>query len=65
IYANELNNEEFIHDYSCFLKFNDGELKPGVHYVYTIKVSKNGISVNDSSITDWTPESGFFEGASE
>lgn len=39
-------------DYACTLNFGDDGIVAGNNYLYTITVSKTGLSVN-SSITDW------------
>lgn len=41
-------------DYACTLNFGDDGIVEGNNYLYTIKVSKTGLSVN-SSITEWNP----------
>ncbi len=56
LYLNELNNEEQLQTYTCTLTFGDGELKPGCHYKYTIRVSKVGLIVGEMSIEPWNVE---------
>lgn len=41
-------------DYACTLNFGDDGIVAGNNYLYTITVSKTGLSVN-SSITEWNP----------
>lgn len=40
-------------DYACDLTFGDGVIAPGNNYLYTITVSKTGVSIDNPSITDW------------
>ena len=56
LYLNELNNEQQLQTYTCTLTFGDGELKPGCHYKYTIRVSKVGLIVGEMSIEPWKVE---------
>lgn len=53
IYSNELDDATILQHYTCTLPFGDGELKPGMNYLYTITVNKAGINIEKSSITDW------------
>lgn len=56
IYANELDDPDNLQHYNCPLNFDNGEILAGYHYQYTIKVSKTGLSINNTSITNWTDE---------
>lgn len=42
-------------DYSCSLNFGDAGIVAGNNYEFRIKVNKTGLSVNESSITEWYP----------
>ena len=67
IHSNEVDNTDAMQDYICTLNFDENELKPGNNYVCTIKVTKTGISVDKTSITNWqdvVPDEPF-SGASE
>lgn len=67
IHSNEVGNTDAMQYYNCTLNFDENELKPGNNYVCTIKVTKTGISVDKTSITNWqevVPEEPF-SGASE
>ena len=64
IYTDELNDPQYLHDYSCILSFENGELKPGSHYQYTIIVTKKGLSLKHS-ILNWTDVTNSFHGESE
>lgn len=51
-------------DYACELNFGTDSIVAGNNYLYTIKVSKTGLSVN-ASITNWKPENLGSEAKSE
>lgn len=53
IYTDELNTPEHLQHYICTLTFSDGEIKPGCHYKYTIKVTKLGLIVGKMTIEPW------------
>ena len=40
-------------DYACALIFNDDAIVAGNNYQFTVTVSKTGLTVNQSTITDW------------
>lgn len=54
LYADELNDSEILQHYNCTLNFSNGELLPGRNYVYTITVTKTGVSVKNASIENWS-----------
>lgn len=51
-------------DYACELNFGTDSIVAGNNYLYTIRVSKTGLSVN-ASITNWKPENLGSEAKSE
>lgn len=53
IFTDEVDNPEALQHYKCSLSFSDGEIKPGNNYLYTITVSKTGLSTK-TSINNWT-----------
>lgn len=56
IYTNEDHNNtnsDLYQHYKCSLSFDDGEIKPGNHYVYTIKVTKIGLIVGKMTVQEW------------
>lgn len=52
-------------EYGCDLKFNDNRLEAGNNYLYTIKVTKTGLKVENYAITDWTEKPDESEAKSE
>lgn len=59
IYTDELNNPENLQHYKCSLAFSNGEIKPGYHYKYTIKVTKIGLIVGEMTVVPWKEENRF------
>lgn len=59
ISTDELNDPNNLQHYNCNLAFSDGEIKPGYHYKYTIKVSKLGLIVGKMSIEPWEKEESY------
>lgn len=53
ISSDELKNKDYLQNYSCILKFQGNMLESGNNYQFTIKVTKTGISVNQSTINPW------------
>lgn len=53
LYTDELNDPNNLQHYKCQLMFSDGEIKPGTHYKYTIKVTKIGLIVGKMEIESW------------
>lgn len=53
IYTDELNDPDNLQHYKCNLSFSEGEILPGYHYKYTIKVSKIGLIVGKMTIEPW------------
>lgn len=53
IHSNEVDNTEVMQYYNCTINFEEDELKPGNNYLFTITVTKTGMSVKKTSITDW------------
>lgn len=51
ITTDELNRPDALQHYNCNLSFSNGELKPGYHYKYTIKVTKIGLIVGKMTVT--------------
>lgn len=41
-------------NYACTLSFEDNFIKSGNNYQFTITVNKTGLTVNQSTITEWT-----------
>lgn len=59
ITTDELNRPDALQHYNCNLSFSNGEIKPGYHYKYTIKVTKIGLIVGKMTVTPWEEESRF------
>lgn len=59
IYTDELHNSSLLQHYKCNLSFSNGEIKPGYHYIYTIKVSKVGLIVGKMTVESWEVENRF------
>lgn len=55
IYTDELGQKNPLtyQHYICKLTFSNGEIKPGCHYNYTIKVTKNGLIVGNMTVESW------------
>lgn len=53
IKTDEIDNPDDLQEYTCNLSFGNGELKPGYNYEYKIKVSKTGLEIEKTNITDW------------
>lgn len=55
ITTDELKDEkpETYQHYKCNLSFSNGEILPGRHYKYTIKVSKLGLIVGEMTVEPW------------
>lgn len=56
ITSDELNDENSLQHYNCPLSFSNGEIKPGYHYRYTIKVTKIGLIVGEMTVEPWVEE---------
>lgn len=56
IYTDELRDLNNLQHYKCSLAFSDGEIKPGYHYIYTIKVTKIGLIVGKMTVEPWEVE---------
>lgn len=59
ITTDELNRPDALQHYNCNLSFSEGEIKPGYHYKYTIKVTKVGLIVGKMTVAPWQEESRF------
>lgn len=59
ITTDELNKQGYNQTYKCALRFTDDELKPGCHYIFTIKVTKVGLIVGNLTIAPWSEEEKF------
>lgn len=56
ITTDELNKPDALQHYNCNLSFSDGEIQPGYHYKYTIKVTKIGLIVGKMTVEPWKEE---------
>lgn len=58
IATDELNlgNPETYQYYTCRLMFSNGVINPGLHYKYTIKVTKLGLIVGNMTVEPWKEE---------
>ena len=65
IHSNELDDVAAMQYYTCTLNFGDDGLQAEHNYVYTINVSKTGLSIEKPSITNWTDTSLTSDGQSE
>lgn len=52
-------------EYSCELKFDGNRIEAGNNYLYTIKVKKTGLNVEDYAIANWTEKTDESEAKSE
>lgn len=59
IYTDELEDLNNLQHYKCNLAFSNGEIKPGYHYKYTIKVSKIGLIVGEMTVEPWVESERF------
>lgn len=57
VYTDELEGDGApLQHYTCALSFNDNMIKPGVHYIYKVKVTQMGLMVDNMSINPWAGE---------
>lgn len=56
IYTDELTNPSVLQHYKCNLGFSNGEIKPGYHYKYTIRVTKMGLIIGKMTVEPWVEE---------